>query len=180
MSIFDQIGGLLQQYASGQSAQQPPAQVEQHFDQVTAAAPKQEVAQGLAGAFRSNQTPPFPNMLSELFQHSDPNQRAGILNTLLQSVSAGNAMQALGGAGGVGGLLGMFGLTGGTVTPQQASQVPPDAVEKIAHAAEQHDPSVVDRASQFYAQHPQAVKALGGLALAAVLSHIAQNYEHGR
>jgi hypothetical protein len=69
----------------------------------------------------------------------------------------------------------MFGLTGGQVTPQQAQQVPPEAVEKIATEAEKHDPSVVDRASQFYAEHPQAVKALGGLALAMVIGHIANN-----
>ena len=169
MSIFDQIGGLLQQYAGGQ-AQQNPAQAEQHFDQVAQAAPQEQVAEGLAGAFRSNQTPPFPNMLGQLFQNSNPNQRAGILNTLLQSVSAG----------GLGNLLGTFGLTGGNVTPQQASQVPPEAVEKIAHAAEQHDPSVIDRASQFYAQHPQAVKTLGGLALAAVMAHMANSYKGGK
>jgi len=175
MSLLDQLSGILQQYAGGQQQQSHPAQVDQHFEQVANVAPRQEVAQGLASAFRSNQPPPFGSMLGSLFQRSDPNQRAGILNTLLQSVSAGGAMQSMGGAGGLGSLLGMFGLTGGQVTPQQAEQVPPEAVEKIAAEAEKHDPSIVDRASQFYAEHPQAVKALGGLALAMVIGHIANN-----
>lgn len=166
MSLLDQLGGLLQQYSGG--ANQPPADVDQHFDQVAKVAPREEIAGGLSSAFRSNQTPAFGSMLGNLFQHSDSNQRAGILNTLLQGVSGGG-----GTAGGLGNVLGMLGLTSGQVSPQQAQNVSPEAVEKLATAAEQHDPSVVDRASQFYAEHPQAVKALGGLALAMVMGHIA-------
>ena len=175
MSLLSELGPLLQQYA-GSAPAQPPANVDQHFDQVAGAAPKQEVAQGLAGAFRSDRTPPFGSMLGHLFQSSDPNQRAGLLNTLLGSVASGGAMQAVGGAaGGLGSILGMFGLTGGHVTPQQAQSIPPEAVEKLANEAEKHDPSIVDRASQFYAEHPAAVKALGGLALATIISHIANS-----
>ena len=175
MNLLNQLGPLLQQYAGG-NASEPPPDVDQHFDQVANAAPKEEVAQGLAGAFRSSQTPPFGNMMGQLFQHSDPNQRAGILNTLLGSAASGGAMQAMGGAaGGLGNILGMFGVTGGQVTPQQAQNVPPEAVEKLAHEAEKNDPSIIDRASQFYAEHPTAVKALGGLALATILSHMANN-----
>jgi hypothetical protein len=40
--------------------------------------------------------------------------------------------------------------------------------------AEQKNPSVVERASEFYAQHPTLVKTIGGGALAIVLAKIAQ------
>jgi hypothetical protein len=42
----------------------------------------------------------------------------------------------------------------------------------MAAQAERRNPSVVDEVSGFYAQHPQAVKALGGLALTVALQHI--------
>ena len=38
---------------------------------------------GLAAAFRSDQTPPFGQMVSRLFSQSGGQQQAGLLNTLL-------------------------------------------------------------------------------------------------
>ena len=43
-----------------------------------------------------------------------------------------------------------------------------------AEHAEKQNPSVVDQVSSFYAQHPQVVKALGGLALTIALQHMLQ------
>jgi len=57
-------------------------------------------------------------------------------------------------------------LGSGEVGPQQANQVSPQQVQEIAANAQKQNPSVVDQVSSFYAQHPQVVKALGGLALA--------------
>ena len=39
---------------------------------------------------------------------------------------------------------------------------------------QQHDPSIVDTASQFYAQHSTLVKTLGGMAMTLALAHIAE------
>jgi hypothetical protein len=66
-------------------------------------------------------------------------------------------------------------LGGGTnqVTPEQAQQIPAEAVEEIAKQAEQHDPSVVDRVSDFYAEHPTLVKGLGAAALAIAMRGMA-------
>ena len=58
------------------------------------------------------------------------------------------------------------------MTPQQANQVSPDQVQVIASHAEKQNPSVVDQVSSFYSQHPQVVKALGGLALTIALQHM--------
>ncbi len=54
------------------------------------------------------------------------------------------------------------------------SGLSPDAVQEIVAQAEQKNPSVVERASEFYAQHPTLVKTIGGGALAIVLAKIAQ------
>ena len=172
---FD-LGNLLQQF-TGTSAN--PAQAEQHFDQVAQAAPQGQLSQGLSQAFRSDQTPPFPQMAAQLFGNSDPTQRAGMLNQILSSIGPGVLASLAGGAvsGGLGNLFG-GGATGQQTTPQitpeQAAQMTPEQVRQIAEQAEQHNPSVVDRMGDFYAQHPALVKGLGGAALAIALGHMAQ------
>ena len=59
-------------------------------------------------------------------------------------------------------------------TPEQAQAVSPDLVEQLATHAEKSDPSIVDKANAFYAQHPALVKTLGGAALSIMLAHMAQ------
>ena len=137
---------------------------EDQFQSAAQSAPKEVVADGLSQAFRSNQTPAFPEMVSNLFSRSDPNQRAGLLNRLLGAVGPG-ALAGL--PGGLAGLLGS-----GEVRPEQAAQVSPKDVQEIAAHAEKQNPSVVDQVSSFYSQHPQVVQALGGLALTIALQHI--------
>jgi hypothetical protein len=58
------------------------------------------------------------------------------------------------------------------VTPQQASQVPPQAVQQLAQHAQNGNPSIVDEVGHFYSQHPQVVQALGGLALSIAIQHM--------
>lgn len=167
MSWASQLGGILQQY-SGMSPEQAPADASDHFQQVASVAPKQNVAEGLAEAFRSNQTPAFGSMLSNLFGQSNPQQQAGLLNTLISSVGPGVLASALSKSGVGGGLTDLI-RQGGQVTPEQASQVSPDAVHQAAAEAEKKDPSVVDRVSEFYAEHPTLVQALGAGALAVAM-----------
>jgi hypothetical protein len=134
-----------------------PADAHNDYAQIAQAAPAEATAGGLSQAFRSDQTPPFPEMVANLFGHSDPNQRAGLLNRLLGTL----------GPGAIPGL-------GGNVTPQQAQQVSPQQVQQAAAQAEQRNPSIVDDVSHFYAAHPDVVKALGGLALSIAIQHIAR------
>lgn len=165
MSWFDQLGGLLQQYANTGQAND---HTEQDFDQASSVAPRDAVSQGLAEAFRSDQTPPFPAMLGQLFGNSSGTQRASILNTLLSAAGPAllsGLMQRGGGLGQLGGL-----LNRGPVSPQEAEQVPPQAVEELAREAEQQDPSIIDRVSDFYSEHPGLVKTLGAVALAVAMS----------
>jgi len=75
---------------------------------------------------------------------------------------------------GLGSLAGLLG-GGKTVTPAQAEQIPPEAVQQLAEHAEKQNPSIVDRASEFYAQHPTLVQALGVGSLTMIMSHLFQN-----
>jgi hypothetical protein len=175
MNWLEQLGGVLQQYSDSTQGTQNSA--EQDFDQVSTVAPREAVAGGLADAFRSNDTPPFPNMLGQLFGNSNGTQRANILNSLLASVGPALLSGALSraGGGGLGSLAGMLGGGGMTqITPEQAQQIPPQAVEEIAKEAEQQDPSVIDRVSDFYAEHPTLVKGLGAAALAIAMRGMAK------
>lgn len=171
MSWLDEVGGLLQKY-SGASPSSPPPGATEDFTKVADSAPTSAVSGGLSEAFRSGDTPPFGEMVSQLFAQSDPAQRAAILQRLI--AAAGPAL-ASGGA-----LRELTALLPGTsataVTPQQAEQVPSEAVRRLADVAEKHDPSIVDRASDFYAQHPTLIKTLGVGALALIMSHLSQRH----
>lgn len=167
MSLLDVVR-TLEQYG-GTSAANPPASVHQDFEQVSQSASKPQLAAGLAEAFRSDQTPSFGQMLGTLFSQSNGQQQAGILNQLLGSLgpaaASGGALSALSSL-----------LGGGTqVTPQQAQQVTPETVQHLAEQAQRNNPSIIDEAGNFYAQHPTLVKALGAGSLALIMSHMSRN-----
>jgi hypothetical protein len=180
MGLFDQLQNVLTQYAGGNtSGPQNPQDVEQHFNQVAAVAPQSSVAEGLAAAFRSNQTPAFGQMVSSLFSQSSGEQKAGLLNHLMSSMPPGAVQSLLGAGSGGGALAGILQSGSGNISPEQAQQVSPEAVQQLAASAEKHDPSIVDTASQFYAQHSTLVNTLGGMAMTMVLAHIAQKQAQG-
>lgn len=174
---MDQIRGLLQQYVENDGAPASagaPETVKNHFDQVAQAAPPDQLATGIASAIRSNQTPPFGEIASQLFGQSNGQQRAGLLNHLLGAVGPVVVSQVLNQYGG-GQLASLIGGGQNQVSPQQASQVPPQAVAPIAIQAEQQDPSIIDRVSQLYAQHPGVVRGLGGDVLGMIMSQMGRN-----
>lgn len=159
---FD-LGNLLSQYLGGGNQDRAA----DDFDRVAQNAPRATVAEDVANALRSDQTPPFPQVVSQLFGQSDAQGRAGMLNQLLGSVNPSLLGSIAGGAFGK-----LFG--GGQVTPEQAAQVSPEQVRELAEQAEQQNPGIVERMSAFYAEHPTLVKAIGGAALALALGHVAQ------
>ena len=160
---------ILQQYAD--PARAPDDRVHEHFDQVAQQASPQALGNGVAAAFRSDATPPFGQMIGSLFGQSNPQQRAGILNQLVQVLGSGALSSIAGGAlGRV--LRGGSGNATPTITPEQAQQVSPSDAAVIAEHAEKKDPSILDRAGEFYAEHPQLVKGLGAAALAIALGRM--------
>lgn len=170
MDWTDQVGNMLKQYTSGGAAAQPAPDVHAHFDQVAQAAPKSVIAEGLAAAFNSDKTPAFGQMLSSLFSNSTGDQKVGMINQLLTSVSPSTLTQILSGAG----LAGLLGSGKTQLTPDQAQKLSPEVVQQLATHAQSSNPSVVESVSNFYAQHPTLVKTLGGAALTVALAKIAE------
>jgi hypothetical protein len=169
MGWADGLGQVLQNVLGGKASE---ADIHSAFDKVAGSAPQGELAQGLSHVFNSDQTPPFEQMVGGLFGKSSPDQKAGMLNQMISALgpSAGNVLGGLGGLGGLAAVL----QGGGTVTPGQAQDVSPAAVEAIARKAQQANPSVVDSISGFYAKNPQLVKAIGAGALALLMSRLAK------
>jgi len=166
--------GLLDILGEYGKSPQPQGDTPAHFDAVAAEASPSSLGSALTSMFRSNSTPPFGQTVGNLFGQSNPQQQAGILNQIIQSLGPA----ALGAAGGVlSRVLGAQTPSSGalpTVTPAQASQLSPADVTGLATHAEQANPSIVDTAGSFYAQHPALVKTLGVAALAVVMGHMQQ------
>jgi hypothetical protein len=167
MSLTD----ILSQYAG---TPRPQPDTPAHFEEAARGAAPADLSSALSSMFRSDATPSFGQLVGSLFEKSDSQQRAGLLNHLIGALGPG----AAGSAGGI--LSRALGSTANTaiasgVTPQQASQVSPSDVTALAAHAEQQNPSVIDRVGSFYAQHPTVVKTLGGAVLAVALGRL---YRH--
>jgi hypothetical protein len=170
MSWFDQISNVLQNYSQGN----PPAaegEVAAHYDQVAQAAPASDLASGISHLFHSDQTPPFAQLVSQLFAGSNGTQRANLLNTLLASGAGAGILSQLAQQAGISLPTGASGTP--QITPEAAAEISPEAVQQAAARAEQHDPSIVDRVSAIYAQHPALINSLGAMAMGMVMSHMA-------
>ncbi len=173
MGILD----VLKQYAGSPQAQ---GDTHAHFDEVASQASPASLGSALSSMFRSDATPSFGQTVGSLFDKSNPQQRAGVLNQIIQSMGPG-ALTA--GSGILSKILGGGAATGGapagtppTITPEQASQVSPADVGGLAAHAEQHNPSIVDTVGSFYAQHPALVKTLGVTALAVAMGQMQKNH----
>lgn len=166
--LLDILSKVLAQATASPNHNNP----EPHFDKVTPQAPPDLVGEGVAEAFRSKQTEPFPKMVEGLFSRSNSTQQAGLLNQILQA--AGPAVLAA-----AGGALSKL-LQPGTsqVTAAQASSLRPEQVREIAAAAEQQSPSVMDQLGRFYADHPTLLKTLGGAALVVVMAQMKRRLEN--
>lgn len=165
MSLMD----MLKQYVGG-PGQTSEADVHAHFDQAAQSVPHSAMADALSHAFRSDQTPAFGQMIGSMFSQSNGEQKAGMLNHLLSSAGPG----ALASMPGGGMLSSLFSRGAGQVTPEQAQSVSSETVQQLASNAEKADPSIVDKAGSFYAQHPALVKTLGAGVLSIAMAKLAQ------
>ena len=167
---FSGLVNLLQQYA-GATASSASGNTEHDFDSVAEHATPSHLAEGLAQAFHSDQTPAFAEMVGSLFRQSNPQQRAGLVNQLLGAAPSGLGSLVSGGLATL--------LQGRSqVTPEQAEELPAGTVEQLAQQAHQNNPSIVEQVSRFYSEHPTVVKALGAGALALIMSHMYDKREN--
>ena len=187
MDWMKSLGSMLDRYSDDVRPDAVPDTVDDDFDQLATTAPPEALSEGLAAAFRSDHTPEFPQMASQMFGQASGAQRANILRTLmqvagplvLQQVLARRRAASPGAAdgGGLGGILDkVLGRNQSQVTPEDADAIDPQTVEELAREAEKKDPSIIDRLSRVYAEQPQLLKTLGGIALAVALGRLAQRH----
>jgi hypothetical protein len=117
---------------------------------------------------RSDQTPPFAQLVSQLFASGSTDQKTAMLNTLLASVPPEHRAQLATLIPGVG--------TNASVTSDQVAAVTPTAVQTLAQRVEQHDAGIVDKMSSVYAAHPTLVKTLGTAAMMIAMRKIAERH----
>jgi hypothetical protein len=162
MSLLDDVKVMLNQYASGTA---PSGDAGAHFQQVAQSVDLGTLAQGIAAAFRSDDTPPFSQLVSQLFASGSGDQKVAMLNTLISSVTPERRAELASLIPGLGGAL---------TTPAAAQKVSPESVQQLAEQVEQHNPGIVEKMSQFYAAHPGLVKTLGSAAMMIALRKISE------
>ena len=126
-----------------------PPTVNDDFDAIAREVPRNELSDGLEEAFRSEQTPPFEQMVRQMFERSDPDQRAGALNRFRDALGRG------------------------PLTPDEAQEVSPHEAEVLAASARGASPNIMQRMAQFYADHPRLVQTLGQAALGIAMNRMA-------
>ena len=164
MTFLDSVKSVLTQYNAGTAS---AADAETHFHDVARSVDAGTLASGIAAAMRSDQTPPFAQLISQLFANGSAEQKAGMLTTLLGALPADQRAK-------FSALIPGLGATASQVSGAVASTVSPDVVAQVAQQAERHNPSVIDQMSSFYAQHPTLVKTLGTAAMMIAMRAIAQ------
>lgn len=147
---------------------------EQHFDKVAQNAPPDVLAAGLAGAFRSDQTPAIGQMVGQLFGNSNGSQQAGMLNQILATLGPAAATSLAGGI-----LGGVMSPGASQITPDQAARLSPEQVQAVVQHAHEANPGIADQLASFYAQHSGLIKTLGGAALAVALAKMKDHVGQG-
>jgi hypothetical protein len=168
MAWMDQISDIVSRYAGGAGGAAPAtASPHEDYCSIANSAPPQVMADALSHAFRSDRTPDFPEMVSSLFRQSNLDQRTGLLGHLIEAAGP----TSLTGLPVQNTLADTFGGRQ-SIAAEAANQVSGDQVRQMANQAQQNDPSIIDRVSGFYAQHPAAVKALGATAITIAIRRI--------
>jgi len=166
MGLLDDLKGMLSQYDSGQ---EPLGDAGAHFQQLAQSVDSGTLAQGIAAAMRSDETPPFAQLVSQLFASGSGDQKAAMLSLLLSAVSPEQRAQLSAVAPGLG--------LSSASTAADAAAVAPSAVQALAQHVEQHDSGIVDKMSALYAAHPTLVKTLGSAAMMIAMRKIAERHQ---
>ena len=161
MTFLDRIGGLLDQYASGQGATSRE-EAQQHYDEIAQHVPPDVLRGEIGPALGGLDAGQVEDRIGRSAAQMTPEQRGGMLSGIL------------GGLAGPGGLRDVLGRIG--VDPSVASNpqtATPQDVAKVAAYAKDNRPDVFHKAMGFYAEHPLLVKTMGALAVAAIARRLA-------
>jgi len=177
MGFLSSIGGILEQYAGSGAAAAPAGNVEEHFDQVAQNVPCSSLATGLAAALGGGGSSGFAQMATQLFANGNGGQQASMINTLMSTAGPEILQSFLGGSAG-GGAIGSLIQNGQTsVSPDEAAAIPPEEVQALAEHVHSNNPSIVDRVSEVYSEHPTLIKSLGAAALGIAIKRISETHQ---
>lgn len=166
MNWTDAIGGLLEQYSSGAGATNRQ-EARDHYDQIHSSVPA-DLLGGLIGpALATLGSGQVAERIFNSATEMDDDQRGGFMGTLLQGLGGSIGAAALPA------LLSQLGVNQQVMQDPRAAS--PEDVSKLATYAHDNDPSIFDKAMQFYAEHPMLVKVLGTMAVAAIARSLANN-----
>jgi len=166
MGMMDILGRYAERRAP------PQVDIQHDFEEVAHEAGPDAMQDGIAEAFRSDETPPFEEMVAQLFEGSEPHVRAGLLDNLLAGLKPTSM-----GAGGLSDIWRRY-AAGARVSPDRAARVDPAEVQEVARQARKQNPGVLERVSRFYARYPDLVRSLGEVAMGIALSRMAQRTHH--
>ena len=116
----------------------------------------------VGSAMSKMETPQVAEAVANSAQQMQPEQRAGLVGTLLGGLSQAG--------GNLSGLLGRLGVNP-AVADDPGSATPEEVATLAAHAHE-HEPGIFQHAMSFYEQHPTLVQAMGMVAAAAIAQHV--------
>lgn len=160
MSFLDQLGPILQQYASGRPAA-TEAEAHGHYDQISDAVPAHELAPAIGKAFGTLTPQDLRDRVTASAAQMSTPQRASLVEQLLSGLGPNVAS-----------VLATLGLDPALAqNPAQASGA--DAGTLAAHV-QQERPEIFNQAMKVYAQHPMLVKMLGALAIAKIAQQLTQ------
>ena len=168
MAVLDDVKELLSKYASGAA---PAGDAATHFQQVAQTVDSKTLAGGIAEVLRSDKTPPFSQLVSQLFASGSGEQKSAMLSTLLSAVPSEQRAKILSMIPGLGGASADV----GTPAPEGVS---PKDVQQLAQHVEKQDGTIVDKMSALYAAHPMLIKTLGTGAMAIAMRKIAERRQN--
>ncbi len=161
MALFDQISGLLSNVMGGNLSEQ---ETHDHYDQIAQNTPPQTLGTAIGSALGGMSTGDVQQRVANSATQMSPQQRGGMMESLLGGLTGSAGM------GGIGGLLSQLGINQGvTSNPQSAT---PDEVAALAAHAHATNPGILQQAMSVYSAHPTLVKALGTVVIAQVARHL--------
>jgi len=162
MSFLNQIGGLISQYAGGLGATSHE-EAQNHYDEVARVVPKDVLGSVIGPALSSLATSEVAEKVLGSANAMSEEQRGGLVQNLINSfASSGTDVPSL---------LGQLGINQSIAdSPETATA---EDVAKLAEHAHANDPGVFQSAMSFYAEHPELVKALGPVAISAIIKKLA-------
>ena len=163
MGFLDQIGGMLQQYASGANVSRE--QAHRDYDTIAESVPPNELAPVIGPAVGSLGTGEVEQRIRNSAGEMPPSLRGQFVERLLSALN-GKGLDSSA-------VLSKLGIHPSVA--QQPQDASPDDAGRLAAEVHRSHPDVFNAAMEFYSQHPTLVKVLGTLAIARIAQHLSQS-----